>query len=144
MRVYVAGPYTKGDTAENVGLALIVAEELLARGHTPFVPHLTHFWHFKFPHPAKFWYEYDLLWLEQCQGLLRFPGESVGADREVERAKQLGLPVWFDILDVPGADSDGTDFCRYCGAGKPPMYGEGTCRRCDPGGVKGYQGGRVA
>lgn len=25
-----------------------------------------------------------------------------------------------------------SDFCRYCGAGIPPRYGEGTCPKCDP------------
>lgn len=22
------------------------------------------------------------------------------------------------------------DFCRYCGAGIPPIFGEGTCEKC--------------
>lgn len=27
------------------------------------------------------------------------------------------------------------DFCKFCGAGIPPKYGEGTCIKCDPKGV---------
>jgi len=29
-----------------------------------------------------------------------------------------------------------TDFCRACGARKPPIPGEGTCAKCDPTGVE--------
>ena len=101
MRIYVAGPYTKGDTVRNVRDALHAAEILLGMGHVPYVPHLTAFWHFVFPHAVDFWYAYDLHWLEVCDALYRLPGESVGADNEIARAHELGLPVYERIQDVP-------------------------------------------
>lgn len=101
VRVYVAGPYTKGDVATNVRNAIIAGNNLRALGYTPFVPHLTHFWHMQVPHEIEYWYAYDLEWLEMCDAVFRLPGESAGADKEVERAKELGIPVTTSYLDLP-------------------------------------------
>src|SRR5574340_777736 len=103
MRIYIAGPYSKGDVAENVRLACEAATRLAALGHTPFVPHLTHFWHMLFPHPYEFWLQQDAEWLKVCEAVLRLPGESSGADAEVKMAKELGLPVYLDIYQIPAA-----------------------------------------
>jgi len=97
IKVYVAGPYTKGDVAINVRGALTAGEHLAQRGFAPYVPHLTHFWHLVHPHEVDFWYAYDMHWLECCDCLLRIPGESTGADKEIERMKELGKPVFYDI-----------------------------------------------
>ena len=40
--------------------------------------------------------------LQHCDGVLRLPGQSTGADQDVAIARERGLPVWFDIDDVPG------------------------------------------
>jgi Domain of unknown function (DUF4406) len=96
-KVYVAGPYSKGDAALNVRAAIKAAECVSARGFTPFVPHLTHLWHLMSPHSIEFWYAYDNEWLAACDVLLRLPGESKGADAEVALAKKLGKRVYFDV-----------------------------------------------
>ena len=31
-----------------------------------------------------------------------------------------------------------SDFCRFCGAGIPPLIGEGQCEKCNPEGVKAH------
>ena len=36
----------------------------------------------------------DLAWIERCDALLRMPGESSGADREVEHARAHSVPVF--------------------------------------------------
>lgn len=94
-RVYVAGPYTKGDVAVNVREAVRVGDELLNAGFAPYVPHFTHFWHMLFPHPYEDWLDQDNQFLPCCDALLRIPGESGGADKEVELARTLGIPVFF-------------------------------------------------
>ncbi len=94
MRVYVAGPYTKGDVAANVRAAVNAAQELLDAGHIPFVPHLSHFWHLVHPNPYERWITFDLAWLEVCDALVRLPGESAGADQEERHAAKWGLPVY--------------------------------------------------
>lgn len=102
LKVYVAGPYSKGDIVVNVRNAIIAGNNLRALGYTPFVPHLSMFWHMLVPHhDIEYWYVYDMEWLEVCDAVFRLPGESVGADREVARAKELGIPVVTSYLDLP-------------------------------------------
>ena len=98
--VYVAGSYTQGDTILNVRNAILTAEELVEVGLVPYVPHLSAFWHFIAPHEYQFWLDYDLKWLEHCDILLRIPGESHGADREVEYAIERGIPVYYSIEEL--------------------------------------------
>lgn len=93
-RVYVAGPYTKGDVVLNVRAAILAADALLTAGYIPFLPHTTMFWHLVAPHEIEVWYDYDLAWLRQCEAVVRLPGESTGADAEVAAAKELGIPVY--------------------------------------------------
>jgi len=101
MRIYIASAYTIGDVALNVRNVISVADELLKLGHTPFIPHLTHFWHLVSPKEADFWYEYDNSFIDHwAEALLRLDNQSYGADNEVIRAKRLGIPVYYDIKDI--------------------------------------------
>lgn len=97
--VYVAGPYSS-DPVLGTRAAIEAADWLAQRGFVPFIPHLTHFWHFLIPHPYEFWLEQDLEWLKKCDALLRLPGESSGADREVTMARTWHIPVFFDVADL--------------------------------------------
>lgn len=97
MRVYIAGPYTRSDVAQNVRNAVHAADQVWALGDFPYVPHLTHLWHLISPHDYESWLELDLAWLNCCDCLIRLPGESAGADREVAEAQRLGLPVYLGI-----------------------------------------------
>jgi hypothetical protein len=99
-RVYVAGPYTQGDVAINVRKAYEAANRLADLGFAPFVPHATHFWHMLFPRAYEFWLELDSEFLPFCEAVLRLPGPSNGADKEVSLAQELGLPVFTDIDDL--------------------------------------------
>jgi len=73
------------------------ASELIDEGLvTPFVPHLTLFWHAVRPRPLEFWYAYDVALLRRCDALYRLPGASTGADAEVVYAEALGIPVITD------------------------------------------------
>lgn len=94
MKVYVAGPYTRGDVAENVHRAMEVGDFLLTLGMTPYVPHLTHFWHLMFPRRYEEWMELDMEWLKECDAVVRLEGASEGADREVSAARGRGIPVY--------------------------------------------------
>jgi len=96
-RIYVAGPYTRGDVAVNVRDAFQAADRLANLGFAPFVPHSTHFWHMLFPRPYDFWLELDNQFLPCCDAVLRLPGESSGADQEVKLAESLDIPVFNEI-----------------------------------------------
>lgn len=41
--------------------------------------------------------------LEKCDAILRIPGESKGADKDVEIAKQRGLKIYYDLNEIPHA-----------------------------------------
>lgn len=113
MRVYIAGPYTLGDVAQNVAAAIEAGNAVMNAGHTPFVPHLTHFWHLLYPHPYETWLAYDNMWLIVCDAVIRLPGKSLGADQEEQLARQwaaqqenlawrwaeLSIPVFYSIGD---------------------------------------------
>lgn len=96
-RIYIAGPYTKGDVARNVRNAYEAANQLADLGFAPFVPHATHFWHMLFPREYEFWLELDNQFLPCCAAVLRLPGESDGADKEVKLAQSLGLPIFTSV-----------------------------------------------
>ena len=107
MRVYVAGPYTLGSTAANVRAAIDAGQKLFIAGHTPYIPHLSHLWSLVYPMPYAHWMQLGLDWLHQCEAVLRLPGESAGADVEVSVARSIGIPVFFNVLDLaPEADDD--------------------------------------
>ena len=84
----------------NVRRSIETADELRALGFLPFCPLLSHFWHISFPHDYEYWMKMCLEWLEKCDGVLRLPGESSGADREKAHALKLGIPVFFKVEDV--------------------------------------------
>lgn len=104
IKVYVAGPYTKGDVALNVRRAIEVGDELYNAGFAPFIPHLTHFWHMLFPRPYEQWLSLDNQWVPLCDILLRLKGESSGADKEADLAISNSVPVVYEVeyssLDV--------------------------------------------
>jgi hypothetical protein len=44
--------------------------------------------------------------LSRCDGVLRLPGASKGADEDVRLAHERGLHIWDSINDVPGCGED--------------------------------------
>lgn len=86
--IYVAGPYSS-DPEANVKVALKAGDALLKKGCIPYVPHLTHHWHRESPKSYEQWMEMGEAVLKRCDGLLRLPGDSPGADREVALAHKL-------------------------------------------------------
>lgn len=40
--------------------------------------------------------------LQHCDGVLRLPGDSRGADQDVAIARERGIPVWHAVEEIPG------------------------------------------
>jgi len=95
-RVYLAGPIGPDDDgrAARLEVAMRAGEYLRRAGLFPFVPHALVHWS---GHSYECWMRYDQAWLDVCDAVLRLPGHSPGADREVARAAERALPV-FDSL----------------------------------------------
>lgn len=94
LKVYMAGPYTKGDQALNVRRILKAADRIVDAGHIPFVPHLYHFWHMLSPKLYEVWMDLDREWLTVCDVMIRMSGESSGSDQETKDAHDMDMPVY--------------------------------------------------
>jgi len=117
-RVYICGPISRGNLAENINQATEAFAKLAKAGFAPFCPH----WSVysaepATPHPSdkvdrvytvgsaagypglehSDWIGIDLPWVAVSQAVLRLPGESKGADLEVECAMSYGIPVFPDV-----------------------------------------------
>lgn len=100
LHVYVAGPLTKGNWNDNIRTACQMADELMAYGFWPYVPHLSALWDLVSPHGYEDWMMLDFAWLKKCDAVFRIPGESAGADREVKLAEELGIPVFTSVAAI--------------------------------------------
>jgi hypothetical protein len=100
VRVYVAGPYTVGNTIEHIRNASIAASVLRGLGYFPFVPHWMALGELTAPQTYEQSMTQCFEWLEACHALLRLPGVSGGADREVAHAKIHSIPSFSRIEDL--------------------------------------------
>lgn len=96
--VYIAGPIGKGPQVHhNVLAAIDAAHEVREMGLLPYVPHLSWYWQIVHPRAYEDWMAQDFEWIKRCDALLRLPGMSPGADREVAFAFDRGIPVFTDL-----------------------------------------------
>ncbi len=96
-KIYVAGPMTgSGCPYGNIAEAYRFATDLWDKGWCPVVPHGAALWAMQpgAPFTGAGWLEYDFELLAGCAALFRMPGVSPGGDKEVERARELGLDVY--------------------------------------------------
>ena len=99
--VYVAAPYSVGKVTANVHKAMDWGDTLIGQGFAPIIPHLDHFMELaEFEWPYETWLDVDFALLSKCDAVLRIEGESPGADREVAFAKERGIPVFTDYVDL--------------------------------------------
>lgn len=96
--VYIAGPYTKPDPVVNTRVALGTWDRLWDSDLVvPIVPHLSMFQQLLHPRDWEEWLEYDFAIIDHCDALLRIPGESKGAELEIEHATKHGKPVFHTV-----------------------------------------------
>jgi hypothetical protein len=133
--ILIAGPYrggTGGDAmriAENLRRLERAALAVYERGHMPMVGE----WvslplaraagserigddiseHFLYPAARRL--------IERCDAVLRIPGESKGADGDVDLAHRLGLPVYRGLDELPDVTSaSATQATPDANIGVPP------------------------
>jgi hypothetical protein len=103
IRIYVAHPIgpNDADRPARIDAALAVGAQLLAAGFAPFVPGL---WcaacNAEGLATYEEWMRYDFAFLDVCDALLRIPGHSPGADREVARAVARGMRVYTSVAEL--------------------------------------------
>lgn len=117
MMILIAGPYRSGTgddpalMAANLTRLEAAALPLFEKGHVPMIGEWV---------ALPIWRQaggqvagdanYDRILhptahrlLDHCDGVLRLPGASAGADNDVKIARARALPVWFALEDVPEA-----------------------------------------
>lgn len=112
--ILIAGPYrsgTDGDparVAQNLARLEEASAPIFARGHVPMIGEWV-----ALPILANrtegdagdgdVMYETAHRLLQHCDAVLRLPGASAGADKDVEIARERGLPVYFSLDEIPAA-----------------------------------------
>ena len=117
MMILIAGPYRSGtdDDPARMAANLRKLEEaawpIFEKGHVPIIGEWAALpiWkvaggknvgdelYERILHPAA----HRLL--QHCDAVLRLPGESKGAENDVRIARERGIPVYFDISEIPAA-----------------------------------------
>jgi hypothetical protein len=113
--VLIAGPYQSGTNGDPTKIAANRARlesfalPIYQRGHLPIVGEwmalpIIHAAGGRIEGDDVFnAYQYPVAHrlLECCDAVLRIPGGSRGADLDVARARQLGLPIYIDVNELP-------------------------------------------
>jgi hypothetical protein len=116
LMILIAGPYRSGTgddpdlLAANLAALESVAWPLFRAGHVPMIgewvalPVARGAGSTRVGDPAseQVLYPTAQRLLQHCDGVLRLPGESTGADQDVRIARERGIPVWHRLEDVPG------------------------------------------
>ena len=122
MLILIAGPYRSGtgDDPQRMAANLACLEEvalpLFRAGHVPVIGEwlalpLLRQAGSRAPGDAAYQeiaYPIAHRLLRYCEAVLRLPGESKGADADVQRAGELGIPVYYgleELLDVTAAQT---------------------------------------
>lgn len=102
IKVFISSPYQKGGIEQNLQVQIDAANDLINLGFNPLPLNLyCHPIQSKYPRKRYHdWIELTNEWVEKCDCLLRLPGISEGADGEVKRAEELGIPVFYSITEL--------------------------------------------
>ena len=108
-RVYVAGSFSSDNVLgvlDNMRIGMRKATEVLLNGYSPFVPWFDYHFQLNLREGEKLsvqdYYNYSLDWLEVSDALLVLPGSdsSNGTKKEIERAKELGIPIYYSLNEL--------------------------------------------
>ncbi len=119
MLILIAGPYRSGTgddpekMAENLRQLEQVSWPLFQAGHLPMIGEwvAVPVWaaaggqHLGDELYDRIFYPTANRLLERCDAVLRLPGASKGADNDVHVANERGIPVYYQLEDVPGCSS---------------------------------------
>lgn len=108
-RVYVAGAYSANNVLtvlDNIRKGMRGGLDVLLLGYAPFVPWFDFHFQLMLQGNEKLtvddYYQYSLAWLEVSDAVYVLPGyeESKGTAAEIARAHELGIPVYYDLMDL--------------------------------------------
>lgn len=102
LRIYVAGPYNDDNVIsvlDNMRRGMRASVKVLKAGMSPFCPWLDY--HFSLIDDSltiQDYYNYSMAWVEASDALyvVHYRETSVGTKAEIERAEELGIPVFYN------------------------------------------------
>ena len=104
--VYCAGAYSASDVITalgNVRRGLNMSYNVLMNGHYPYVPWNDLLLHLMGSLSIDMCYDWSMAFLKKCDCVLVHPTrakESIGTQREIAVAMQLGIPVFYRLYDL--------------------------------------------
>jgi len=103
-RVYVAGKYNADnviDVLRNIKRGTQACVDLLIRGYVPFCPWLDYNFQWYGNLTIEDYYRYSMGWLEvsDCLYVLKGSEFSKGTQAEIERAKELNIPILYEGIN---------------------------------------------
>ncbi|BAL90822.1 hypothetical protein AMIS_56020 [Actinoplanes missouriensis 431] len=110
MMILIAGPYRSGtgDDPELMAANLARLEEaawpIFQAGHVPMIGEWVALPVLRGAGPERadeIFYPTARRLLQHCDAVLRLPGESTGADQDVKIAQERGIPVYYDLAEIP-------------------------------------------
>ncbi|MEX3668930.1 DUF4406 domain-containing protein [Paraburkholderia phenoliruptrix] len=115
--ILIAGPYRSGTNgnpdriADNLLRLERAAWAVYQRGHMPMIAEWVSLPLARMAGSVRigdavseaFLYPVAHRMIQQCDSILRIDGESNGADADVNAARELGLPVYYCVDDIPAA-----------------------------------------
>ena len=119
MLILIAGPYRSGTNddpeliQQNLDNLEAMALPIFRKGHVPMIGEWVALPLARLAGSSKMgddaWNEIQYpaahRLLEKCDAILRIPGASKGADKDVEIARSRGLKGYTDVEDIPYAES---------------------------------------
>lgn len=108
-RIYIAGSYNAGnviDVLDNMRRGMKAAKDVLLAGYSPWVPWFDYHFQLMLDEgeilTIEDYYQYSMAWLEVSDAVLvvKLSENSVGTQAEIERARELGIPVFFSFEDM--------------------------------------------
>ena len=125
--VYVAGPYTAPDVegrSKNIAAAWALGCQVAALGAMPVIPHMNTA-HMDVIQPWGWWIDATMELMLRCNAVLMMPNwqDSRGARGEHDKAKQIGIPVFYDVPSLAAWVAEGLK--------DREQYMEGACDASD-------------
>ena len=91
------------EVQQNVDRAIAAGNVIHDKGHYAFVPHLTHYLHIHYSCKVDrgvWYYDYDNTFLDHWATSFLYLAPSYGADKELDRAKKLGLKIYYNLDEI--------------------------------------------
>jgi hypothetical protein len=110
-KIYIAGSYNAGNVInvlDNMRNGMRMGTRVLMAGYSPWVPWFDY--HFQLmlrdgeTLSIEDYHRYSMAWLEVSDAVLvvKLRAESVGTKAEIDRATELGIPVYYSLDDLQG------------------------------------------